>query len=95
MIVSRQIAKRRIASGERPGALAAWGLVLLDWVIVLAVLALLWQPVMRAIYAAQPGNGLTFLILFVIFFVPMQVVLIISSIWAVKSRWDEKDGNQS
>ncbi|MEJ6399221.1 hypothetical protein [Yoonia sp. 208BN28-4] len=95
MIISRQLAKGRIAKGERPGFLAAWGPVLLDWVAIIAVLALLFDPVMWAIYAAQPGDGITFAILFGVFFVPMQIVLIISSMWAVRSRWQDLDGNQS
>ncbi len=31
------------------------------------------------------------LVLFVVIYMPLQVVVIISTVWAVRSRWEEKD----
>ncbi len=90
MIISRTLAKRAIAQGQRPAWLAAWGPVLADAVIVTGLLSLLFMPVMTAIYAAQPSNGATFLLLFAVFFVPFQAVMILSSLWAAKSRWSDE-----
>ena len=91
MILSRTLAKRRIARGERPGSFAAWGLVLGDALALAAVFALLWSPLLTAIYVMQVSNVVTALIFFVVFFVPTQVVLILSSLWAARSRWQDKE----
>ena len=93
MFLSRTLGKRRIAAGERPGWFAAWGLVLADAIILFAVLWAVFGALMGAIYSANPGPIATGLILFAGIFVPMQVVLIISAIWAAKSRWQDADGN--
>lgn len=93
MILSRTLAKRRIAAGERPGWFAAWGLVAADAVILFVALWVVFNWLMQVIYAAQPGPVLTGAILFIGIFVPMQVVLIISAIWAAKSRWQDVEGN--
>jgi hypothetical protein len=92
MVLSWIVGRRRVATGERPGWLAAWGLVGLDFAAIALVLALIWLPVMTFIYATQPGDGMTILILFVVYFFPLQLVLITSSIWASKSRWDDTPG---
>ncbi|MCB5199321.1 hypothetical protein LGQ03_08710 [Loktanella sp. TSTF-M6] len=91
MIVSRFVARRRIAAGVRPGWFAAWGLVALDALMLLAVLGLMFMPVMSLIYASQPSVIVTVGIFFVLFFLPIQVVLILSSLWAAKSRYVGSD----
>ena len=90
MIFSRSIAKKRIAAGERPGWLAAWWPVLADGLSIIAVLALI-SPFLGMVLA-EAGNlpSLTFIaILFVVYFIPFQAVLILSTIWAVKSSWQD------
>ena len=90
MIVSRSVAKRRIAAGERPSWLAAWWPVLADGLIVMAVLAVVSVPVMM--WMAEAGNlslGVLIAVFFVVYFLPFQAVLILSTIWAVKSRWQD------
>ncbi len=89
MIVSRTLAKGRIARGERPSWLAAWAPVLLDFVLFCGYVALVFSPLMKLIYAGQPGDGATFVIMLVVIFIPMQVVLIVSSLWASKSRFKD------
>lgn len=93
MILSRTLARRRIAAGVRPGWGAAWGPVAFDFVMFCAAAALFFPAVMRMIDAGQPGLGLTFVLLFAIFFVPMQAVLIVSSLWAARSRFFEDERN--
>jgi hypothetical protein len=90
MLFSRQIAKRRIARQERPGFMAAWSLVLLDGALIMAVLWLLWGPVTTTL-AGTLNEWVFYGLLFVIFFVPIQVVLITSAIWAVYARWQDQD----
>ncbi|MFN3663041.1 hypothetical protein [Yoonia sp.] len=91
MILSRIIARRRIAAGRQPGFIAAWGPVLADIAIIAALLAVLWQPILTAIYVAHlPLYGTILVLLFTIY-LPFQIVVVISTIWAVKSRWIEED----
>lgn len=90
MIASWRIGRARVARNERPGWLAAWGLVGLDFAAILIVFALIWQPLISAVYAAQPSNAVTILIMLIVFFVPLQVVMITSSLWASRSRWEDK-----
>lgn len=95
MILSRTLAKRRIARGERPGWFAAWGPVLADAVILLLVFALLWSPLLTLIYVMQASTGVTILVVFLVYFVPTQVVLILASLWAARSRWRDDGEGQS
>lgn len=91
MILSRIIARRRIAAGNQPSFIAAWGPVLADIAIISALLAMLWQPLLTAIYVAGlPLYGTILVLLFAIY-LPFQIVAVISTIWAVKSRWIEED----
>jgi len=91
LILSRTFARRRIAAGVRPVWVSAWGLVALDAACLALVFALIWSP-FRTL-----AEGLNFPIwaiitaLLALGFIPMQGVLIISSLWAAKSRWDETD----
>ncbi|SMY08127.1 hypothetical protein [Flavimaricola marinus] len=90
MVTSWLIGRGRVASGVRPSWLAAWGLVAFDFAALLAVFALIFPPLMSYVYAAQPGALATVAIMFMVFFVPMQLVLITASIWASKSRWQDR-----
>jgi hypothetical protein len=92
MVLSWMAGRRRVAAGTRPAWLAAWGLVALDFAAVVLMLAMIWLPVMAFLRTAQPGDGLTVLILFVVYFFPLQLVLITSSIWAARSRWEDRQG---
>lgn len=91
MIVSRQVAKGRIAHSVRPSFFGAWGLVLADAVILGVLFVLLWSP-FRTFTADWPTWG-TAAALFAIGFIPIQGVLITSALWAAKSRWVD-DTNQ-
>ena len=92
MIVSRTIAKRRIDAGQRPGWFAAWGLVALDALLLALVFALLWSPFRNLAESLNFPLWATIVSLLAVGFIPMQGVLIISSLWAAKSRWDDSDG---
>jgi Na+-driven multidrug efflux pump len=85
MILSRQIAKQRIAKNERPSFVAAWSLVLMDGALIFGLLALLWAPVVSRVMTPDAGV-ISYAILFMVFFVPSQAVLFIASLWAVMSR---------
>lgn len=85
MIVSRLVARRRIAAGQRPGRVAAWSLVLLDAMLLGLVFLLIVPPLLSL------ANGLLWLkivLLFAVVFLPLQAVLIVSALWAAKSRWN-------
>lgn len=89
MILSRHVARRRIAAGVRPGWVAAWGLVVIDALVLFGTLGtVLW--VVRASAVAWPTwIAITGLVLIV--FIPVQVVLIMSAFWATRSRWDAQN----
>ncbi|WP_019953487.1 hypothetical protein [Yoonia vestfoldensis] len=91
MILSRSLARKRIAAQTLPSFRAAWAPVAFDIVAIVLVLAVIWQPVLTMIYVAHLGLALTILVLFTVIYVPFQVVAIVSTIWAVRSRWTEKD----
>ena len=84
MILSRLLARRRIARGERPGWLAAWAPVAVDAAALLAVFALLF-PVGVRLVEGQPLWSVVLGLLFVVF-LPLQAVLIVSTTYAVMSR---------
>jgi hypothetical protein len=89
MIISRTIARRRIAAGVRPGWFGAWGLVLVDAVILMPVLAVVGSTVSRYFFGINPMHWAVIGSLIVTVFIPMQVVLITSALWAAKSRWED------
>ncbi|MBR2655431.1 MAG: hypothetical protein IKD58_02880 [Loktanella sp.] len=91
MILSRIIARRRIAAGTQPSFVAAWWPVAADIAIISLVLAMLWQPLLTLVYVASlPLYGTILVLLFAIY-LPFQIVVIIATIWAIKSRWIEED----
>ena len=94
MILSRTLARRRIAAGRRPGWWAAWGPVGFDFAALLAVLAALWGPFRDLTVALNFPVWASIVALFLVGFIPMQGVMILSSLWAAKSRWQERDANE-
>ena len=55
------------------------------------LLAALWMPAVTVTYVMHMSLIWTILFLMVVIYLPAQIVLIISSLWAAKSRWDEED----
>ena len=85
MILSRHLARRRIAAGVRPGWVAAWGPVAVDALTLSATLALVFWLAGDHVAGLPTWAAVTTLV--VVFFVPVQAVLIISAFWAARSRW--------
>ncbi|MEL6957522.1 MAG: hypothetical protein AAGL89_01055 [Pseudomonadota bacterium] len=93
MILSRTLAKSRIAQGQRPSWLAAWGPVAFDAVCLVAVFVLLWSPFQSVAQTFEFPTWATVAALIALGFIPIQAVLIFSSLWAAKSRWRDEGGN--
>ena len=91
MLVSRTLAKRRIAAGVRPGWLAAWGPVALDAACLVAVFVLAFGPFRSLVAALEMPRGALIAALVALAFIPMQGVLIVSSLWAARSRWRDRE----
>lgn len=94
MILSRTLAKARIARGERPGWGAAWGPVAFDAACLVAILTLLYRPFQSLTETLNFPVWGTVVALLALGFIPIQAVLIFSSLWAAKSRWTDKDSPQ-
>lgn len=90
MIISRTLARKRIATGERPSFKAAWLPVAMDILLVSLLVAILWQPALTFVYVMQFSLITTIMFLMVVIYAPVQIVIIISTIWAVRSRWEDK-----
>ena len=91
MILSRTIARGRMAAGQQPTFIMAWGPVAADIGVIVLVLALLWQPILTAVYiAGLPLIG-TIVVLLITIYLPFHIVVVTSTLWAVKSRWIEED----
>ncbi len=90
MGLSRILARKRIAAGVRPSFKAAWAPVAFDVAMVTVVLILLWQPTLTAIYVLELSLPLTIVALMILIYGPFQVVTIIATIWAIRSRWEEE-----
>jgi hypothetical protein len=91
VILSRILARKRIAAGVRPSFKAAWAPVAFDIVVIAVVLALLWQPALTFIYVMEFSLFVTIIFLMVVIYAPLQIVIIVSTIAAVRSRWEEKE----
>ena len=91
MILSRALGRGRVARGERPGWLAAWGPVAVDAGVTLSLAGLLAVALAGALQAAP----LWLLVgaLFALVFLPVQAVLIVSAMWAARSRWRETESS--
>lgn len=95
MILSRTLAKRRIAAGVRPSWGAAWGPVAFDAACLVVIFALLFGPFQTLTQQFAFPTWATVTALFALGFIPIQAVLIFSSLWAAKSRFVENDGNET
>jgi hypothetical protein len=89
MLISRSLARRRIAREEDTSFLAAWLPVLADIALTCAALALVFQWLLGAV--AGLSLGLKLLVLLVAIYLPFQIVVIVAIFWAVRSRWTEED----
>ena len=91
MILSRVLARKRIKAGERPSFRAAWLPVAFDVVTIGLVLAVMFLPAVSLTIVMQLTLFWRILLLMVLIYAPLQIVIIVSTIWAVRSRWEEKD----
>jgi hypothetical protein len=91
MILSRTLAKRRIAAGVRPSWGAAWGPVAVDAACLMLMFAILYRPFQTLTETLNFPVWATAAALLALGFIPIQAVLIFSSLWASKSRWTDKD----
>ncbi len=91
MIISRTLARKRIAAGERPSFKAAWLPVAADVLIIALLLAALWNPALTFIYLMQLSLFWLVLFLMAVIYAPLQIVIIVSTIWAVRSRWEDRE----
>ena len=91
MIISRIVARRRIAAGIRPSFKAAWLPVAADIVIIAVLLALLFLPAVTLTTVMNLTLFWRILALMLLIYAPLQIVIIVSTIWAVRSRWEEKE----
>jgi hypothetical protein len=91
MIISRIMARKRIAAGIRPSFKAAWLPVAADVLIIALVLAWLFLPAVSLTIVMQLTLFWRILLLMVLIYAPLQIVIIVSTIWAVRSRWEEKE----
>ena len=60
-------------------------LIFATYVFVVYVLAMGW------ILVVQPAHGWIYFTAFVLVFIPLQIVMILSSLWASKSRFSDTD----
>ncbi|SLN31018.1 hypothetical protein [Pseudooctadecabacter jejudonensis] len=95
MILSRTLARARIARGERPGWAAAYVPVALDAACLAVVFVLVWGPFTTLAETFNLPLWATITALLALGFIPIQAVLIFSSLWAAKSRYRDEDGNKS
>ena len=91
MIISRYLARKRVAAGVRPSFRQAWLPVLADTAVIGLILAWIFLPVASMTIVMELSLFWRMLVLFVVIYMPLQVVVIISTVWAVRSRWEEKD----
>ena len=91
MIISRLLARRRIAAGTRPSFKAAWLPVLADTLIIGLILAWLFLPAVSLTIVMDLSLVWRILALLIMIYLPLQIVIIVSTVWAVRSRWEEKE----
>lgn len=91
MILSRTLAKSRIARGERPSWGAAWAPVMFDAACVVFAFMMLFRPFQMLVETLDLPVWVVVTILLAIGFIPAQGVLIFSSLWAARSRFKDED----
>lgn len=89
MILSRILARKRIAAGQRPSFKAAWLPVVFDVICIGLVLSLMFLPTVTLSLIMGLTLFWRILLLMVVIYAPLQIVIIVSTIWAVRSRWEE------
>ncbi|MDX8352819.1 hypothetical protein [Cognatiyoonia sp. IB215182] len=89
MILSRILARKRIAAGMRPSIRAAWAPVAFDTCVIALILGVLFLPIVSLTLAMGLSLFWRIVFLMVAVYVPFQIVVVISTIWAIRSRWDE------
>ncbi|MEO1641251.1 MAG: hypothetical protein AAFU41_18610 [Pseudomonadota bacterium] len=90
MVLSRILARKRIAAGVRPSFKAAWLPVAFDVVCIGLFLAIMFLPAVSLTLIMELTLFWRILVLMVLIYAPLQIVIIVSTIWAVRSRWEEK-----
>ena len=91
MIISRLLAQRRIAAGVRPSFKAAWLPVAVDTALISLAMAMLFLPAVSLTIILNLTLFWRILALLVVIYGPLQYVIVTSTIWAVRSRWEERD----
>ena len=91
MIVSRILGRKRIAAGIRPSFKAAWLPVAVDVMMISILLASLFLPAVSLTIVMELTLFWRILALMLLIYAPLQIVIIVSTIWAVRSRWEEKE----
>lgn len=91
MFISRIVARKRIKAGIRPSFKAAWLPVAADIIIIALILAMLFLPAVTLTIVMELTLFWRILALMVLIYAPLQIVIIVSTIWAVRSRWEEKE----
>ena len=94
MILSRTLAKQRMAADVRPSFVGAWGLVLIDLLLVGLLVWLTFPLFYQWATVNKPNPATTIGLIFILFFVPTQFFLILSALWAAKSRWVDMEPPQ-
>ena len=91
MILSRILARKRINAGVRPSFKAAWLPVAFDILVISLILAWMFLPAVSLTIIMELTLFWRILLLMVLIYAPLQIVIIVSTIWAVRSRWEEKE----
>ena len=91
MFLSRTLARKRIKAGVRPSFKAAWLPVAFDVTIISLILAMMFLPAVSLTIIMELTLFWRILLLMGVIYAPFQIVIIVSTIWAVRSRWEEKE----
>ncbi|SMX40121.1 hypothetical protein [Octadecabacter ascidiaceicola] len=94
MLLSRTLAKSRISRGERPSWAAAWAPVAFDAACLVLAFVILYRPFQSLTETLNFPVWATVTALLALGFIPIQAVLIFSSLWASKSRWIDKEPSE-
>ena len=91
MMLSRALARVRIARGERPSFIAAYAPVAFDAACVVFAFVILYRPFQALVDTFDASVWAIVTALLALGFIPAQAVLIFSSLWAAKSRFTDTD----
>jgi len=62
-----------------------------DLGLVIVAVIIAWGPFNAWFRVNEPNVGLTIGLIVCLFFIPSQIILILSALWAAKSRWIDED----